>query len=215
MRRIGTSFLLILLCLAGNAAAAGETPRVRLETTAGDIVVELFPDKAPKTVENFLEYVDGGFYDGTVFHRVIEGFMIQGGGFTPDYQRKETRAPIENEGDNGLANERGTIAMARTGDPHSATSQFFINTVDNISLDFRAKSARGWGYAVFGRVVEGMDTVDRIESVSTHTADMGLRNVPTEPIVIEKAVREKPAATSGGKAESKGKTEETKGNKSE
>ena len=146
-----------------------ENPVVLLETTSGDILVELYPDKAPETVANFLKYVDDGFYNNTIFHRVIPGFMIQGGGFTARMQQKDTSAPIKNEADNGLKNDRGTIAMARTMDPHSATAQFFINLVDNDFLNFQAPSGNGWGYCVFGRVTEGMDVVDKIAKVKTTT----------------------------------------------
>ena len=142
-----------------------ENPVVLLETTSGDILVELYPDKAPETVANFLKYVDDGFYNNTIFHRVIPGFMIQGGGLTARMQQKDTSAPIKNEADNGLKNDRGTIAMARTMDPHSATAQFFINLVDNDFLNFQAPSGNGWGYCVFGRVTEGMDVVDKIAKV--------------------------------------------------
>lgn len=159
---------------------------MKLTTNKGTIVLELYPDKAPKTVENFLQYVQDGHYDGSIFHRVIEGFMIQGGGFDAEMQKLSTRDPIPNEADNGLANERGTIAMARTSDPDSATAQFFINTVDNTPLNHTGKTPQGWGYAVFGRVVEGMDVVDAIAGVSTRTVGM-FRDVPAEPVVIEKA----------------------------
>ena len=174
----------LLLGLSTPLHAAN--PKVELTTTHGPIVLELYPEKAPKSVENFLGYVESGFYDGTIFHRVIRGFMIQGGGLTEQMERKETRAPIENEATNGLLNERGSVAMARTGDPHSATAQFFINTVSNGFLNHKGKTARGWGYAVFGRVVEGMDTVTNIESRPT-SAHGGRRDVPVEPIFIEKA----------------------------
>ena len=146
-----------------------ENPVVLLETTSGDILVELYPDKAPETVANFLKYVDNGFYNNTIFHRVIPGFMIQGGGLTARMQQKDTEAPIKNEADNGLKNDRGTIAMARTMDPHSATAQFFINLVDNDFLNFQAPSGNGWGYCVFGKVTEGMDVVDKIAKVKTTT----------------------------------------------
>jgi cyclophilin family peptidyl-prolyl cis-trans isomerase len=178
------SLLACLAAFAAQPAAAG--PKVRLTTNMGVIELELDDKKAPGTVKNFLSYVDGGHYNGTVFHRVIRGFMIQGGGFTQDMQRKSTRAPIRNEADNGLSNRTGTISMARTSDPHSASAQFFINTVDNSSLDHRSKDRRGWGYAVFGRVVKGMDVVRRIEDArTTRVGPMG--NVPRRPIVIEKA----------------------------
>ena len=160
--------------------------KVRLKTTEGDIVLELDAEKAPGTVENFVQYVRDGHYDGTVFHRVIDGFMIQGGGFEPGMRQKPTRAPIENEADNTLKNETGTIAMARTPDPHSASAQFFINVADNDFLNFRAKTPEGWGYAVFGRVVEGMDVVQRIASAPTGSQGPH-QDVPREDIVIEKA----------------------------
>lgn len=163
---------------------------MRLETSMGTIVLALEPERAPETVENFLRYAREGFYDGTIFHRVIDGFMIQGGGFTADYRRKETQAPIANESENGLDNARGTIAMARTSDPHSATSQFFINVADNDFLNYGAQSAGSWGYAVFGRVVEGMDVVDRIRQVPTGRGGPFPKDVPQNPVVIERALVE-------------------------
>ncbi len=173
---------------SGSATEAPKPPRVALETSKGKIVLELDAARAPKSVENFLAYVDAGHYDGTVFHRVIDGFMVQGGGFTAEMTQKPTRPPVENEADNGLKNRRGTVAMARTMDPHSASAQFFVNTVDNDFLDHRSKDTRGWGYAVFGRVVEGMDVVDAITKVAT--ANRGpFENVPVEPVVIQKATR--------------------------
>ena len=165
-----------------------ENPVVLLETTSGDILVELYPDKAPETVANFLKYVDDGFYNNTIFHRVIPGFMIQGGGLTARMQQKDTSAPIKNEADNGLKNDRGTIAMARTMDPHSATAQFFINLVDNDFLNFQAPSGNGWGYCVFGRVTEGMDVVDKIAKVKTTTVGM-YQDVPSHLVVITGASR--------------------------
>ncbi len=165
-----------------------ENPKVLMQTSMGDIVIELYPQKAPKTVANFLHYVDDGFYNNTVFHRVIDGFMIQGGGFTRDMAKKQTRAPIMNEADNGLRNTTGTIAMARTMDPHSATAQFFINVNNNSNLDFREKTPRAWGYTVFGRVVEGMEVVRAIKSVKTGTRGM-YRDVPTTDIIIKKISR--------------------------
>ena len=159
---------------------------VRLETTHGAIVLSLDAEKAPRTVENFVQYVRDGFYDGTLFHRVIDGFMVQGGGFAAGMQQKSARAPIANEADNGLRNQRGTLAMARTPDPHSATAQFFINVADNAFLDFKAKTDAGWGYCVFGRVTEGMDVVDRIKGVAT-TSRAGHRDVPAEDVVIDRA----------------------------
>ena len=172
--------------LLAGAAHGADAPRVKLVTSMGEVVIELAPDAAPATVENFLAYVKDGFYDGTVFHRVIDGFMIQGGGFGPDFDRKTTRAPIRNEADNGLKNDTGTVAMARTSDPHSATAQFFINVKDNDFLNHTAPTARGWGYAVFGRVVEGMDVIERIKKVPTGNRG-AYRDVPREPVVIESA----------------------------
>lgn len=165
-----------------------ENPVVLLETTSGDILVELYPDKAPETAANFLKYVDNGFYNNTIFHRVIPGFMIQGGGLTARMQQKDTEAPIKNEADNGLKNDRGTIAMARTMDPHSATAQFFINLVDNDFLNFQAPSGNGWGYCVFGKVTEGMDVVDKIAKVKTTTVGM-YQDVPSDLVVITGASR--------------------------
>lgn len=178
------AFLLILLF---TGAAFAEQPQVSLTTNFGEIVLELEAEKAPKSVGNFLTYVNAGFYDGTIFHRVIDGFMIQGGGFTEAVERKTTRPPIENEAANGLKNERGTIAMARTSDPHSATAQFFINVVDNDFLNHTAPSGRGWGYAVFGRVVEGMDVVDKIRVVETGARAPFRQNFPKNTVLIEKA----------------------------
>ena len=160
---------------------------VTFKTNHGDITLELYADKAPKTVENFLSYVQEGFYDNTIFHRVIDGFMIQGGGMTPDMEQKETKAPIENEANNGVANEAGTIAMARTNDPHSATAQFFINVKDNDFLNFSSESMNGWGYCAFGKVTEGMDVVEKIKNVKTGNYGYH-QDVPVEAVIIEKAV---------------------------
>ncbi len=177
--------VLFVLAVAMAAPAVAANPRVKLETSKGPIVIELDQAKAPVTVANFLEYVKSGFYDGTVFHRVIPNFMIQGGGFTPDLQQKPTRAAIVNESSNGLLNKRGTIAMARTPEPNSATAQFFINLVDNSFLD-KAKSQDGVGYCVFGKVVDGMKVVDAIAAVQTGNAGP-LQNVPLQHILITKA----------------------------
>lgn len=160
--------------------------RVLLKTSAGDIVIQLNAEKAPKTVENFLTYVKEGFYDGTIFHRVINNFMIQGGGFEANMQQKETNDPVDNEADNGLKNNKYTIAMARTQDPHSATAQFFINVADNEFLNFTAPTGNGWGYAVFGEVVEGTEVVDKIKNVKTGNQGFH-QDVPTEAITIETA----------------------------
>lgn len=157
---------------------------IKLNTNKGTIVLELDAAKAPETVANFLQYANDGFYNGTIFHRVIDGFMIQGGGMEPGMKEKTTKEPIKNEADNGLSNERGTIAMARTPNPHSATAQFFINVKDNTFLDFRAPTQEGFGYCVFGKVVEGMDVVDAIKGVATTTAGMH-QDVPAEDIIIE------------------------------
>ena len=163
-----------------------ELPTVALHTSLGDIKVELYEDQAPVTVKNFLNYARQGYYDGTIFHRVIPGFMIQGGGFDAELTKQPTEAPIKNEADNGLSNERGTVAMARTSDPDSATAQFFINAVDNPALDHRGKqSGRTWGYAVFGRVIEGMEVVDEIRFVPTEARGPH-QNVPIEPVLIER-----------------------------
>ena len=188
MKHALTVLLLSTLLLAPVAWA--ENPRVELITSMGKIVLELDAEKAPISVENFLTYVDAGFYDGTVFHRVIPDFMIQGGGYTAALQKKPTREAIQNEGQNGLTNDRGTIAMARTNDLHSATAQFFINTVDNANLNYPANG----GYAVFGKVVEGMEVVDAISAVETGYRE-GMGNVPETGVVIEKAQRVKAETT--------------------
>ena len=163
-------------------------PVVLLETTSGDILIELFEDKAPKTVANFLQYVDDGFYTNTIFHRVIPGFMIQGGGLGARMDEKPTREPVENEASNGVKNNRGTIAMARTRDPHSASAQFFINLVDNDFLNHAAPTVDGWGYCVFGQVTEGMDVVDKIAKVKTKSAGFH-ENVPVDMVLITGASR--------------------------
>ena len=185
MKKLITICLFTLL-LAANSHVFADNPKVSMETNKGTVLIELYPDKAPKTVENFLRYVNAGKYDGTIFHRVIKDFMNQGGGYTPDFKKVETFAPIQNEADNGLKNTRGTIAMARTGDPHSATNQFFINTVDNAFLDHSGKTMRGWGYCVFGTVVDGMDVMDRIARVKTGAGGPLNQDVPQEEILIQK-----------------------------
>lgn len=181
---------LVALLLSGDLlmAANDDAPKVRMETSSGTLVLQLDAKNAPETTKNFLIYVDDGFYDGTIFHRVIKGFMIQGGGYDRDFKQRPTLPPIQNEADNGLKNERGTIAMARTGDPHSATAQFFINSVDNDFLDHREKSPQGWGYAVFGKVVEGLEVIDAISGVATggHGPHS---DVPQSQILILKAER--------------------------
>jgi len=182
--RRGALVLAAAFAFATGAHAQSATPRVKLATSVGDIVVELDEAKAPKTVENFLQYVKDKHYDGTVFHRVIDGFMIQGGGFTADLQQKPTRAPIPLEASNGLKNDKYTIAMARTGNPNSATSQFFINVKNNDSLN--APNPDGYGYTVFGKVVSGTDVVDKIRAVATGNKG-GMQNVPLEAVTIKSA----------------------------
>ena len=192
LRRL--SVLLALAVAAGSMmtdqtetqADEGASPLVTFETTHGSFSVALEPESAPKTVENFLTYVRDGHYDGTIFHRIIAGFMIQGGGYDERYQQLPTRAPIENEAPDAPGNDRGTIAMARTADPHSATAQFFINVVDNDFLNHRGKNPQGWGYAAFGRVVDGMETVDRIAALQTGPGGPFPSDVPKEAVVIEK-----------------------------
>jgi cyclophilin family peptidyl-prolyl cis-trans isomerase len=179
----------VLLSTAGTTTALGD-PLVRMQTNAGEIVMLLDREKAPKTVANFVQYASDGFYDGTIFHRVIDGFMIQGGGYDMDYGKKETRDAIPNEADNGLENTKGTVAMARTRDPHSATAQFFINVADNDFLNHRGKTSRGWGYAVFGRVVEGMEVVEQIGRMPTGPGGPFPKDVPQSVVVIEKVTVE-------------------------
>jgi peptidyl-prolyl cis-trans isomerase B (cyclophilin B) len=180
------SATLCVVPAAGSQADDKANPMVRLTTNYGELEIELYKSKAPVTVDNFLRYVKEGFYDGTIFHRVIPNFMNQGGGFEPGMKQKQTHSPIENEADNGLKNERGTLAMARTNDPHSATSQFFINTKDNDFLNHTGKSPQGWGYAVFARVTKGMETVDKIAAVPTGNVGMH-GDVPKDDVVIQKA----------------------------
>jgi cyclophilin family peptidyl-prolyl cis-trans isomerase len=174
------NLLLGIAALAFSASAHADAVKVLMQTSKGDITLELYPDKAPETVKNFLVYVDEGFYDGTVFHRVIKDFMIQGGGFTPDFKQKKTHDPVKNEAKNGLKNARGSIAMARTSDPHSATAQFFINHKDNTFLDYPGQD--GWGYAVFGKVVSGMEVVDAIAVVPTARSPMP--DAPKDTVTI-------------------------------
>ena len=191
--------MLPLVCLSAQAAPPSTStpqqgvtkmstnPRVKMTTSLGDIVITLDAAKAPKTVANFLAYVNDGFYNGTIFHRVIDGFMVQGGGFEPGLKQKPTKANVENEANNGLKNNNYTLAMARTSDPHSATAQFFINVANNDFLNHTAPTAQGWGYAVFGEVTEGKDVVDKMKAVAT--ANSGFhQNVPTTDLVITKAV---------------------------
>jgi peptidyl-prolyl cis-trans isomerase B (cyclophilin B) len=189
---IKTFFLLLSIFAfvfgwAVSDAAGQSNPKVLMKTSKGDITIELYPDKAPLTVNNFLSYADEKFYDGTIFHRVIKDFMIQGGGLTPDFEEKPSKSPIKNEAANGLKNKRGTIAMARTGEPHSATCQFFINHADNSFLD-NGTASDGWGYCVFGKVVDGLDVVDAIAASPTMTK-YGMQDVPRETIKIISVTR--------------------------
>jgi peptidyl-prolyl cis-trans isomerase B (cyclophilin B) len=185
MKQILTVFIIIVVFSGMTMAQEKSTPnpQVVMETSQGEIVLELYPDKAPLTVKNFLVYIETGFFNGTIFHRVIPGFMIQGGGFSANMQKKATLPPVKNEAANGLKNDRGAIAMARTRDPHSATAQFFINTVDNTFLNYKSKTISGWGYAVFGKVIQGMQVVDTISRVETGTKGP-FRNVPKTTVEI-------------------------------
>lgn len=178
--------LFVCSLFMSTLAWASDAPQVRIDTSMGIIELELNARAAPKSVENFMRYAKDGFYSGTVFHRVIKNFMIQGGGFTPAFMQKSVRPPVPNEAANGLKNDRGTIAMARTMDPHSATAQFFINTVNNDFLNFRDKSLQGWGYTVFGKVTKGMDVVDRIQNVATGEGGPFDQDVPMPLVVINK-----------------------------
>jgi peptidyl-prolyl cis-trans isomerase B (cyclophilin B) len=192
--RVPAVLLLGLCALHASAKDAAMPVTVTLQTSRGPIGLELYPEQAPATVENFLAYARAGHYDGTVFHRVIPGFMVQGGGYTADLAQKPTQAPVKNEADNGLKNTRGTLAMARTSDPHSATAQFFINVADNGFLDFSAPTRQGWGYAVFGKVTGGMDVVDAIVSLPTGAAGPFGSDVPRETVVIESVTVSAPPA---------------------
>lgn len=194
MERRVFGLMMILFSLLSVNVHAAQNPKVVLETSMGDITLELYLDKAPATVKNFLTYTNEKFYDGTVFHRVISGFMIQGGGMTADMNEKPTHSPILNEADNGLKNDRGTIAMARTNDPNSATAQFFINAKDNTFLNFRSKTIEGYGYCVFGKVTKGLDVVDAIEKTPTTTKGF-FQDVPAKPVIIKKAYRLKEKKT--------------------
>jgi peptidyl-prolyl cis-trans isomerase B (cyclophilin B) len=188
-RRIFLIMMILFSLLSTTATVeAARNPKVVLETSMGDITLELYHDKAPATVKNFLTYVDEKFYDGTIFHRVISGFMIQGGGMTADMKEKSTHSPIKNEADNGLKNDRGTIAMARTSVPNSASSQFFINAKDNAFLNFKGKTVDGYGYCVFGKVTKGLDVVEAIEKTPT-TSKGFFQDVPSKQVVIKKAYR--------------------------
>ncbi len=191
----------LMVCLVSSAVALAGNPRVAIETTVGGpIVIELYPDEAPKTVENFLKHVESGFYVGTMFHRVIRDFMIQGGGFGSGGQLKPTEVRLDNEADNGLKNLRSTVAMARKADPHSASVQFYINHAHNSFLDHKAKTPRGWGYAVFGKVVEGMEVVDEIAGVQVRRSRLSEAQ-PLEDVLITKATVIAPVATSSSSGE--------------
>ena len=201
LRNLTLTGLLPFFFLAANAAPPSTSnqkqgvtmttnPRVKMTTSQGDIIISLDAAKAPKTVANFLAYVNDGFFDGTIFHRVIDGFMIQGGGFEPGLKQKPTKAPVENEANNGLKNNKYTLAMARTQDPHSATAQFFINVANNDFLNHTAPTAQGWGYAVFGEVVEGKDVVDKMKGVATGNSGMHQNGPTTEVLIIKAAVIE-------------------------
>ena len=187
MTKFKSLILTVLFFIISISCFAADPVKVKMITTKGDIILELYPDKAPVTVKNFVNYADMNFYDNTICHRVIKDFMIQGGGFTDAENRKETQSPIKNEADNGLKNDRGTIAMARTGDPHSATAQFFINLKNNDFLNHTRKSINGWGYTVFGKVIAGMDVVDAIARVKT-TKKGFQQNLPVDAIYIEDVV---------------------------
>lgn len=183
---IVASIVVSIFCLPAYATEIGNKNMIRMTTSLGDIDIELYPEQAPETVKNFINYVQSAHFDGLIFHRVIAGFMVQGGGFTADMKQRDTQPPIINEADNGLKNTVGTLSMARTADVNSATSQFFINLEDNVFLDFTAKTPQGWGYAVFAKVVNGLDVVKQMGTVATGNVS-GHGDVPLEPIVIEKA----------------------------
>ncbi|HJO92160.1 MAG TPA: peptidylprolyl isomerase [Victivallales bacterium] len=186
MKKILLAAMFLIFSLQLFSADADAKPMVEMQTSMGNITIQLYPKKAPKTVANFLGYVKSGFYNDTIFHRVIEDFMIQGGGYTAKYVKKPTKAPIVNEADNGLKNTIGTIAMARTSNPNSATAQFFINTADNSFLNYKAPTREGWGYAVFGKVVSGMNVVEKIDQVKTGEVGPFYQNAPKTPVIIEK-----------------------------
>jgi peptidyl-prolyl cis-trans isomerase A (cyclophilin A)/peptidyl-prolyl cis-trans isomerase B (cyclophilin B) len=185
LKTLFASFALVL-AFAAHAAAPAPNPEVEVRTNMGTFVIELFPENAPNTVKNFLEYVNDGFYNGTIFHRVIPGFMIQGGGFTTKFEEKPTRPPIKNEAGNGLRNGIGMVSMARTADPHSATAQFFINVAENPTLDFKAPTKEGYGYTPFGRVIKDWSVVERIAKVPTGPGKPPHQDVPKKPVVIER-----------------------------
>lgn len=205
MQRILAFLLLAVVTTTTLAASDSKSlPKVKIETSMGNIVVELYSDKAPKSVENFLKYVDAGYYDDTVFHRVIKDFMIQGGGFNSGYNKKKTRAPIVNEADNGLKNLKGTLAMARTSNPNSATAQFFVNVSDNPFLDHKSKTSNGWGYAVFAKVIEGMETAEKISQVRTaFGGPLPRKDVPVKAVILKKITRIKASESTSTKDKDK------------
>jgi peptidyl-prolyl cis-trans isomerase B (cyclophilin B) len=186
MLKILFAFFAIVLSLGSGAAETSPNPLVEVRTNMGTFVLELYPENAPKSVENFLQYVKDGHYNGTIFHRVIPNFMIQGGGFTPNFEEKPTRPAIKNEAGNGLRNGYGMVSMARTADPHSASAQFFINVAENPTLDFKAPTKEGYGYTPFGRVAKGMDVVERIVKVPTGPGKPPHQDVPKKPVIIER-----------------------------
>lgn len=185
VKQVRTILLSTLIFILGSAQALADPVKVLMQTSLGDISLELYPDKAPKTVENFLRYVDEGFYNDTIFHRVINDFMVQGGGFTPDHKQKRAHAQIRNEADNGLKNDKWTIAMARTSDPHSATAQFYINHKDNPFLNHKSKDFKGWGYTVFGKVTKGQDVVQKIADTPTSNQGPGFDDAPKTAVIIK------------------------------
>lgn len=189
VKQFRSILLSILVFALGSVPALADPVKVLMQTSLGDITLELYPDKAPKTVENFLRYTDEGFYNGTIFHRVINDFMVQGGGFTPDLKQKRAHAPIRNEADNGLKNDKWTIAMARTSDPHSATAQFFINHKSNAFLNHSAKDFKGWGYAVFGKVIKGQEVVQKIADQPTQNKGPGFDDAPRTNVIIKSVKR--------------------------
>lgn len=184
MKKIFTALLVLSVFSLPLMAEVKASHYIKVETNHGSFILALYADKAPKTVENFLKYMDSGFYNNTIFHRIIPGFVVQGGGFTKDFKRKSTRPPIYNEAKNGLSNRRGTIAMARTLDPHSATSQFYINLADNKNLDHRSEAPAEWGYAVFGEIISGMDVIDKIAQLTTGPGGHFQSDVPITPVII-------------------------------
>lgn len=186
MPRVLIVLFALVLAFGAVAATVPANPLVEVRTNMGSFTLELYPENAPKTVENFLQYVKDGHYNGTIFHRVIPGFMIQGGGFTPNFEEKPTRPPIRNEAGNGLRNGYGMVSMARTADPHSATAQFFINVAENPTLDFKDATPQGYGYTPFGRVAKGMDVVEKIVKVPTAPGKPPHENVPKKPVIIER-----------------------------